>query len=81
MKQDLNVGLSAHLGIRYLEITPERVLAELDIRPELLTTTNTLHGGTLMALADTVGAVGTIAHLEAHPEAGKGTATIDGILK
>ena len=59
--EEWNKGLMAHLGIRFVEATPERVVAELDVRDELKTTTTAVHGGTLMALADTVGAVGTAA--------------------
>ena len=77
MNMDLNLGLSAHLGIKFLEATPGRVLAELEIRGELATLGGAIHGGTLMALADTAGAVGTLAFLEKNPAAGKGTATIE----
>ena len=56
-----NVGLMAHLGMRFLEVGPDRVVAELDMRPELATVGGAIHGGTLMALADTVGAAGTAA--------------------
>jgi 1,4-dihydroxy-2-naphthoyl-CoA hydrolase len=56
-----NKGLMAHLGIRILETTPERVVGELQVRDELKTTTAAVHGGTLMAFADTVGAIGTAA--------------------
>lgn len=61
MDIDLELGLVKHLGIRFLETTPERVVAELEIRPEVCTLNGAIHGGTLMALADTVGAVGTLA--------------------
>ena len=61
MEYDLNKGLAKHLGIRFLETTPERVVAELEIREEVCTLGGAIHGGTLMALADTVGAVGTLA--------------------
>ncbi len=61
MEHDLNVGLFKHLGIRFLETTPDRVVAELEIRPEVCTLGGAIHGGTLMALADTVGAAGTLA--------------------
>lgn len=61
MEYDLNVGLFKHLGIRFLETTPDRVVAELEIRPEVCTLGGAIHGGTLMALADTVGAAGTLA--------------------
>ena len=68
-----NKGLVAHLGIRIVEIGPDRVVGELDVRDELKTTTAAVHGGTLMALADTVG--GTAAMLNLPP--GASTATIE----
>jgi len=73
MKLDWNVGLVAHLGIEFVEVTPERVLARLAVRDELLTTTGTVHGGTLMAFADTIGAAGTVANLSAEQR----TATLE----
>ena len=51
------------LGIRFVEATPDRVVAELDWREALTTVGGSLHGGTLMALADTVGAAATIVNL------------------
>lgn len=56
------VGLmpfAAHLGIRLIEATPERVVAELDHAPNLCTAGGIMHGGALMALGDSVGAVVT----------------------
>ena len=58
---DWNVGLMAHLGMRFVEVGPDKVVAELEVREELATIGGALHGGTLMALADTVGAAGTAA--------------------
>ena len=55
--------LSTLLGVRIVEATPDRVLAELTIRDDLRTVGGALHGGTLMALADTVGAVATVVNL------------------
>ena len=61
------------LGIVLVEVTPERVLATLKVRPELCTTGNILHGSTIMAFADTLGAVGTVVSMPP----GHGTATIE----
>jgi len=66
-------GLVKHLGIRFVETEKDRVVAELEIRPELLTTTGALHGGTLMAFADTVGAAGSVVNLAQ----GQSTATLE----
>jgi 1,4-dihydroxy-2-naphthoyl-CoA hydrolase len=51
------------MGIEVGEVTPERVLATMLVRPDLCTTGNTLHGGAIMAFADTLGAIGTFANL------------------
>jgi uncharacterized protein (TIGR00369 family) len=57
--------LSELLGIRFVEAGPERVVAELTYRPDLTTIGGSMHGGTLMALADTVGATATVLNLPA----------------
>ena len=51
------------MGMRVTEITEDRVVAELTVRPELCTGGNILHGGAYMAFADTIGAVATIVNL------------------
>jgi len=55
--------LAAFLNIRFVEATPDRVVAELAFRQELTTVGGSLHGGVLMALADTVGAAATMLNL------------------
>lgn len=55
--------LSDLLGIRFVETTPERVVAELTYREDLTTIGGALHGGTLMAFADTIGATATALNL------------------
>lgn len=61
------------LGIQLVEVTPDKVLATLTVRPDLCTTGKILHGGAIMAFADTLGAIGTVANM---PQ-GHGTATIE----
>jgi len=61
------------LGIEFIELAPERVLATLAIRDDLRTVGGALHGGTLMAFADTVGAVATVLNLPV----GAGTTTLE----
>ena len=51
------------LGIELNEVAPERVTASMQVRPELCTTGGVLHGGAIMAFADTLGAVATFANL------------------
>ena len=57
--------LAQLLGISIIEATPDCVVAQLAIRDDLRTVGGSLHGGTLMALADTVGAVATVLNLPA----------------
>jgi uncharacterized protein (TIGR00369 family) len=73
MSLDWNKGLFAHLGIEFVTVEKDRVVATLKIRPELMTITEVVHGGTLMAFADTIGAAGTAANLAP----GQNTATIE----
>jgi len=61
------------LGIEFVELAPERVLATLAIRDDLRTVGGALHGGTLMAFADTMGAVATVLNLPP----GAGTTTLE----
>ncbi|MCX7618069.1 PaaI family thioesterase [Tepidiforma sp.] len=61
------------LGIRLTSAEPDRVTAELTVRDDLCTVPGVLHGGAIMAFADTLGAVGTVLNL---PE-GAGTTTIE----
>ena len=61
------------LGIEFLAAAPERVVAEMTVRDDLCTRPAVLHGGAVMAFADTLGATGTILNL---PE-GAGTTTIE----
>ena len=65
------------MGVRLVSLAPERVVAELDVRPELCTAGGILHGGASMAFADTLGAVGTVLNLPA----GKRTTTTDSSTK
>ena len=65
--------LPDHLGIEMTDATPERVVAKLAVRRQLCTVGNSLHGGSIMAFADTLGAVGTIMNLPA----GHRTTTIE----
>jgi uncharacterized protein (TIGR00369 family) len=47
-------GLPGYLGVRITEVTQGRLLAELDVREELLTPFKNLHGGVMAALVDHV---------------------------
>lgn len=51
------------MGLKITSVSPERVTAELPVRPDLCTDPAILHGGAVMAFADTLGAVATVANL------------------
>lgn len=56
---------AALMGIRFTSAAPERVTAELVVRDDLCTRPAILHGGAIMAFADTLGAAATILNLPA----------------
>jgi uncharacterized protein (TIGR00369 family) len=66
-------GLVTTLGIKLVSCSEERVEATLEARPELSNRAGVMHGGAIMALADTLGGAGTIANLPA----GASTVTIE----
>src|SRR6516225_7222671 len=64
---------AALLGIEFVSAAPDRIAARMTVRDDLCTRPAVLHGGAMMAFADTLGAAGTIVNL---PE-GTGTTTIE----
>lgn len=67
------VPFAAHLGIALTEAGPDRVEGTLEWSPELCTVGGVLHGGALMTLADTAGAVCAFLNLPS----GAATATVE----
>src|SRR5262245_9996502 len=63
------------LGVHFLEASPERVKASMFVRPDLCTTNNMLHGGAIMAFADTLGAYVTALNIDMSK--GAGTTTLE----
>jgi len=61
------------IGLELTSVTPDKVEATLVVREEVCTRPAVMHGGAVMALADTLGAIATVANL---PE-GAGTTTIE----
>lgn len=51
------------LGVRILSAAPERITAEMLVREDLCTVPAVLHGGALMAFADSLGAYATFLNL------------------
>jgi uncharacterized protein (TIGR00369 family) len=61
------------MGVTLIEADLDRVMARLVVSEDLCTAGHIVHGGALMALADTVGAAATVLNLPA----GAGTTTIE----
>ena len=55
--------LATLMGVTFTSAEPDKVTATMVVRPDLCTLANRVHGGALMALADTVGAAGTVINL------------------
>jgi 1,4-dihydroxy-2-naphthoyl-CoA hydrolase len=62
------------MGVNVIEATPTRVVGELLVRDDLCTSGGILHGGAVMAFADSLGALGAFLTL---PEGAVGTTTIE----
>ena len=62
------------MGVEIEEATPERVVGMLLVRDDLCTAGGILHGGAIMAFADSLGAIGGFLSL---PEGAVGTTTLE----
>ena len=62
------------MGVTVTEAAPERIVGELVVRDDLCTAGGILHGGAIMAFADSLGAIGGFMAL---PEGAIGTRTIE----
>jgi len=51
------------LGIKIIDASADQVMAEMLVRTDLCTRPAVLHGGAIMALADTLGAIATVINL------------------
>ena len=61
-------------GVTFVSAELDRVVAHMVVRPDLCTLRHTIHGGAVMAFADSVGAAATVINL---PEDAKGTTTLE----
>jgi 1,4-dihydroxy-2-naphthoyl-CoA hydrolase len=61
-------------GVTFSSAELDRVVARMTVRPDLCTANHTIHGGAVMAFADSVGAAATVINL---PADAKGTTTLE----
>jgi 1,4-dihydroxy-2-naphthoyl-CoA hydrolase len=72
--QSMKMPFAELKGITFVEADTDRVVARMLVRPDLCTVSHSIHGGAVMAFADSVGAAATVINL---PEDAKGTTTIE----
>jgi 1,4-dihydroxy-2-naphthoyl-CoA hydrolase len=72
--KDLRLPFAELLGIAIQSAEKDKVVAKMLVREDLCTAGQTLHGGAVMSLADTVGAVATFINL---PDGASGTTTLE----
>jgi uncharacterized protein (TIGR00369 family) len=66
--------MAVHLGIEFLEAEPGQVTAWMQTGPEHCTLGHAVHGGVIMAFADSLGGATAFANL---PHDAKGTTTLE----
>src|SRR5882724_5194240 len=51
------------MGVEVLSADKDKVRAQLSVRPDLCTAGKIMHGGAIMAFADTLGAIGAVLNM------------------
>ena len=72
--QSRPMPLAVLMGVTFTHAEPDKVVATMMVREDLCTLGHTIHGGAVMAFADSVGAAATVINL---PPDAKGTTTIE----
>ncbi len=72
--QSREMPLAKLMGVVFTHAELDKVAARMVVREDLCTLGSTIHGGAVMAFADSVGAVATVINL---PKDAKGTTTIE----
>jgi 1,4-dihydroxy-2-naphthoyl-CoA hydrolase len=72
--QSMKLPFAELKGVSFTEAEKDRVVARMLVRADLCTLGHILHGGAVMALADSVGAAATVINL---PDDAKGTTTLE----
>ena len=74
MIQSRPMPLAVLMGVTFVEAEKNKVVATMVVREDLCTLGHSIHGGAVMAFADSVGAAATIINL---PPDAQGTTTIE----
>lgn len=74
LNADVSPGtFAAALGVRFVDASPDQVVAEIQVPLDYISRPGVVHGGVLMAIADTVGGFATRINLQP----GQRTTTIE----
>lgn len=63
IEQSLSVGMGRALGIRLQKLSKKRIDARMSVTADHINRSGRINGGVLMAFADILGAMGTLANL------------------
>ena len=68
LESNLDIGVShipfaKLLGLEVVSVAKDSVIGKLTVREELTTGAGMMHGGAIMSVADTLGALGTLVNL------------------
>ena len=63
LEQSLSVGMGRALGIRLQQLSRRRIVATMQVTADHINRSGRINGGALMAVADMLGAMGTLANL------------------
>jgi uncharacterized protein (TIGR00369 family) len=72
--QSRPMPLAVLMGVTFVEAAKDKVVATMVVREDLCTVGGSIHGGAVMAFADSVGAAATVINL---PPDARGTTTIE----
>jgi uncharacterized protein (TIGR00369 family) len=72
--QSMKLPFAELKGVSFVEADKDRVVGKMLVRPDLCTLHHIIHGGAIMAFADSVGAAATVINL---PEDAQGTTTLE----
>jgi len=64
--QSMKMPFAELKGVTFTEAGMDRVVAKMLVRPDLCTLRNTIHGGAIMAFADSVGRLGALVRQAAN---------------
>ncbi len=58
------VPMARTLGVQLVDVERDKIVANVPVREELSTSPTMMHGGAIMAVADYLGAIGTVVNME-----------------